>query len=123
VVGEEEFGWQNSFINPSETHSVIIGQTEDRSLSESTLGKSEAAEKSRIRVGDLHRNLRYFVAKTRGNPNGASLPFEPIPMANSFEETVEMLQLLPGEYENSVAVKEWVRQNKEHKYVLVNGDL
>ncbi len=36
---------------------------------------------------------------------------------SSFEEIVQQLNLSPAEYENSPALKEWVRKNKDQKYV------
>jgi hypothetical protein len=36
---------------------------------------------------------------------------------SSFEEIVQQLKLSPGEYESSPALKEWVRKNKDQKYV------
>jgi len=41
------------------------------------------------------------------NPQGAS----------SFEHLVASLGLSPAEYVNSAELKEWVRRNKDHKYV------
>jgi hypothetical protein len=37
--------------------------------------------------------------------------------ANSFEKMVQALGLTPEEYLSSVALKEWVRSNKDEKYV------
>jgi hypothetical protein len=36
---------------------------------------------------------------------------------SSFEQVVKALHISPEEYENSPELKEWVRRNKEHKYV------
>jgi hypothetical protein len=33
------------------------------------------------------------------------------------EEAVRAVKVLPQEYARSVALKEWVRKNKDHKYV------
>ena len=35
----------------------------------------------------------------------------------SFEHVVAILGIAPHEYKTSVALKEWVRQNKDEKYV------
>jgi len=35
----------------------------------------------------------------------------------SFDHLVQILGLDPGEYEDSTELKEWVRRNKEQKYV------
>ena len=35
----------------------------------------------------------------------------------SFEEAVKAMKLSPREYASSAALKEWVRKNKDHKYV------
>lgn len=37
--------------------------------------------------------------------------------ATSFEKVVKALQLSPHEYEQSSLLREWVRQNKDEKYV------
>jgi len=37
--------------------------------------------------------------------------------ATSFERIVRALRLTPEEYVHSVPLKEWVRQNKDDKYV------
>jgi hypothetical protein len=37
--------------------------------------------------------------------------------ATSFERVVEMLGLTPEQYLRSEQLKEWVRQNKDEKYV------
>ena len=37
--------------------------------------------------------------------------------ANSFEQMVKTLNISPEEYRSSPALKEWVRQNKDQKYV------
>jgi hypothetical protein len=36
---------------------------------------------------------------------------------SSFEQVVKALHISPEEYENSLELKEWVRRNKDHKYV------
>jgi hypothetical protein len=40
-----------------------------------------------------------------------------IPSGNSFDEVVAHLQLSPHEYRDSPALREWVRHNKNQKYV------
>jgi hypothetical protein len=37
--------------------------------------------------------------------------------ATSFDHIVAILGLGPDQYKNSLALKEWVRQNKDEKYV------
>ena len=37
--------------------------------------------------------------------------------ANSFEQIVTTLNISPEEYRSSAALKEWVRQNKDQRYV------
>jgi hypothetical protein len=59
------------------------------------------------------------MARHGGNPNspqpGATnaLPFS----GSSFERVVVSLKLSPEEYESSTELREWVLQNKDHKYV------
>src|SRR6266700_6595322 len=36
---------------------------------------------------------------------------------SSFEQVVKALNISPKEYESSLELKEWVRRNKDHKYV------
>jgi hypothetical protein len=36
---------------------------------------------------------------------------------SSLEQVVKALNISPEEYESSLELKEWVRRNKEHKYV------
>jgi hypothetical protein len=40
-----------------------------------------------------------------------------IPSGNSFDEVVAHLQLSPNEYRDSPALREWVRHNKNQRYV------
>jgi len=40
-----------------------------------------------------------------------------IPTNNSFDEVVAALHLSPHEYQDSPELKEWVRQNKDQRYV------
>ena len=60
---------------------------------------------------------RNFVTKKRGNPNWGKPELNTIPYAgaSSFEEVVKNLS--PMEYESSIQPKDWVRKNKDHKYV------
>ncbi len=59
------------------------------------------------------------MAPQRGTPNsnaqGATnaLPFS----ESSFERVVDSLKLSPEQYQSSPALREWVLQNKDHKYV------
>jgi hypothetical protein len=48
------------------------------------------------------------------HPNESSITPEG---ASTFEHVVRHLHLLPSEYATSVERKEWVRRNKDHKYV------
>ena len=41
----------------------------------------------------------------------------PLSHRSSFEHVVATLGLLPGEYVGSAALKEWVRRNKDYRYV------
>jgi hypothetical protein len=49
-----------------------------------------------------------------GKPDTGRQPFL---ARTSFEETVKAMKLSPREYAGSAALKEWVRKNKDHKYV------
>jgi hypothetical protein len=40
-----------------------------------------------------------------------------IPSASSFDQVVESLNLSPDQFEGSQALKEWVRRNKNQRYV------
>ena len=59
------------------------------------------------------------MAPQGGNPNSLrpratnALPFS----ESSFERVVLSLRLSPEEYESSTELREWVLQNKDHKYV------
>ena len=59
------------------------------------------------------------MAKNRGNPNWGKPEVNTVPYAgaSSFEEVVKKLRLSPTEYESSTQLKDWVRKNKDHKYV------
>ena len=53
----------------------------------------------------------------RGNPNWMrSLAVQPSG-ASAFEHLVATLGLSPEEYENSAVLRNWVRKNKDHRYV------
>jgi hypothetical protein len=39
------------------------------------------------------------------------------PEISAFEQIVRELRLTPAEYQNSAPLKEWVRKNKDQKYV------
>jgi len=41
----------------------------------------------------------------------------PPPGASAFEHLVAMLGLSPKEYGNSTVLRDWVRKNKDHRYV------
>lgn len=57
--------------------------------------------------------------KKRGNPNwGKSAAYSATDVQpSSFEQIVRKLQLSPDRYLSSVQLKEWVRKNKDQKYV------
>ena len=58
------------------------------------------------------------MSNRRGNPSwGKPEPFGMAFTPSSFEHLVKSLQLSPGQYETSTALKDWVRKNKDHKYV------
>ena len=62
------------------------------------------------------------MAKKRGNSNWGKPEVNTLPYAgvSSFEEMVKKLRLSPTEYEGSIHLKEWVRKNKDQKYVPSN---
>jgi len=57
--------------------------------------------------------------KKRGNPNWGKPDLNTAHHAQptSFEEVVRKWQLLPDQYVTSPQLKDWVRRNKEQKYV------
>ena len=57
--------------------------------------------------------------KKRGNPNWGKPDLQSAPRVepSSFEELVRKLGLLPEQYVDSVQLKDWVRKNKDQKYV------
>lgn len=58
-------------------------------------------------------------SKRRGNPNWCK-PEPLIPATTtvtSFESVVKSLNLAAEQYESSATLKEWVRKNKDQKYV------
>jgi len=58
------------------------------------------------------------MAKKRGNPNWGKPDIQAVPVVpTSFEEVVRKLRLSPADYEGSLQLKEWVRQNKDQKYI------
>jgi len=59
------------------------------------------------------------MTKRRGNPNwGRTGPtFLPILGPTAFEGVVKALGLAPGDFEDSILLREWVLKNKNHKYV------
>lgn len=58
------------------------------------------------------------MAKRRGNPTWGKLAPLAIPSSlSTFEHVVKALRLSPDQYENSVELKEWVRRNRNDKYV------
>ncbi len=57
--------------------------------------------------------------KKRGNPNWGKpeLHSALLVQPNSFEEVVKKLRLSPTEYESSIQLQDWARNNKDQKYV------
>jgi len=56
--------------------------------------------------------------KKRGNPNWGKPDVHPAEIRpSSFEEIVRKLRLSPDQYLGSDQLKEWVRKNKDQKYV------
>lgn len=56
--------------------------------------------------------------KRRGSPHFGK-PHVPVPpaSASAFDQVVQSLCLTPDEYPQSAALRAWVQQNKDHKYV------
>jgi len=58
------------------------------------------------------------MAKRRGNPNWGKPDFLPaLPTTTAFESMVKSLRLAPEQYTTSATLRDWVRKNKEHRYV------
>jgi hypothetical protein len=58
------------------------------------------------------------MAKKRGNPNWGKPDIRvPSVAPTSFEDVVKKLRLSPADYEGSLQLKEWVRKNKDQKYI------
>jgi hypothetical protein len=58
------------------------------------------------------------MVKKRGNPNWGKPDMQAAPVVpTSFEEVVRKLRLSPADYESSLQLKEWVRKNKDQKYI------
>ena len=58
------------------------------------------------------------MAKNRGNPNWGKPDMQAAPVVpTSFEQVVRKLRLSPEDYEGSLTLKEWVRENKDQKYI------
>jgi hypothetical protein len=57
--------------------------------------------------------------KKRGNPNWGKpeLHSALLVQPNSFEQVVKKLRLSPTEYESSIQLQDWARNNKDQKYV------
>jgi hypothetical protein len=57
--------------------------------------------------------------KRRGNPNWGKPAVVSVTdvQPNSFEQMVQKLRLSPEQYVHSVQLKDWVRKNKDQKYV------
>jgi hypothetical protein len=63
--------------------------------------------------------LQDSMKKKRGNPNWGKPATHSMAnvQPNSFEQMVQKLRLSPEQYVGSVQLKEWVRKNKDQKYV------
>ncbi len=62
--------------------------------------------------------MKILMSKPRGNVNwGKPSSYKLETSASSFENEVKLLGLVPEQYGDSLNLKEWVRQNKDHKYV------
>ncbi len=60
-----------------------------------------------------------LLSNRRGNPNWTkpqALAVVP-PGQSTFEQLVASLGLTPEQYEGSSVLQDWVRKNKDHKYV------
>ena len=57
------------------------------------------------------------MAKSRGISYWGKAGPSPAASPSSFEEIVKSMKLHPAEYVLSDALKDWVRRNKDHKYV------
>jgi len=54
----------------------------------------------------------------RGNPNWGKPDLAPAtPTTTAFESMVKSLRLPPEQYTTSNVLRDWVRKNKEHRYV------
>jgi hypothetical protein len=57
-------------------------------------------------------------AKARGNPNWGKVSSTPAPVVpTSFEGIVNKLGLKPSEFVHSAQLKDWVRKNRNSKFV------
>lgn len=58
------------------------------------------------------------MAKKRGNPNWVKTDMQATPVVpTAFEDFVKKLRLSPADYEASLILREWVRKNKDQKYI------
>jgi hypothetical protein len=59
------------------------------------------------------------MAPQRGTPNSnrSGTTNAPPFSESSFERVVDSLKLSPDQYQSSTELREWVLQNKDHKYV------
>jgi len=58
------------------------------------------------------------MAKKRGNPSWGKPDMQAAPVVpTSFEQVVRKLGLSPEDYEGSLTLQEWVRKNKDQKYI------
>jgi len=64
------------------------------------------------------QNLKDFYGKEARQPELGKRVAHGAPVGpTSFEEVVRKLRLSPEDYESSRTLKEWVRKNKDQKYI------
>src|ERR1700758_1069233 len=82
------------------------------------LGLDRTHQGLKYETGRTSEIQRISMAKKHGNPNwGKQVPHAGPVGPTSFEEVVRNLRLSPEDYEGSLALKEWVRKNKDQKYI------
>jgi hypothetical protein len=72
-------------------------------------------------IGDLASYnaevMEGLMSPERGISNSARATNVPPSSESSFERVVDSLKLSPEQYQSSAELREWVLQNKDHKYV------
>jgi hypothetical protein len=103
-------------IRESLERSVFIPQASFHCRGRGTIELTGFANRGRIfrftqeiRSGTVTRN--------RGNPMWGKLVLGVVPVPSSFENIVRVLKLRPEDYASARELREWARQNKNHKYV------